>query len=124
MFADLLPSFMVVGIRRRPAAAIIERPVSVPPVKLKRSTMGLFTNALLMIDPQALTIYSTPSGKTSCNNRTRRATAIGACSDGLTTHVFPNARAAAIFIVANANGAFHGAINAATPTDSCTTVVT
>jgi hypothetical protein len=47
-----------------------------------------------------------------------RVTVSGVNSDGLTTHVFPKARAPAIFMAVSPSGMFQGPISAHTPIGS------
>ena len=115
---------MVQGTRRCPAAAMIARPVSVPPVKETRWTSGWSTRAWPVTGPRPFTRLTTPVGSpASCRISTNRASAKGVCSDGFRTQVLPKAIAAATFMLASATGAFHGAISAATPTGSRLSIV-
>ena len=59
----------------------------------------------------------------SFNKVTSFASEKGVCSEGFRTAQFPNAIAAAIFMVANAKGAFQGAIKPTTPAGSLFTNV-
>ena len=122
IFADLPPSSVTIFLSVLPDSAPITLPVSVPPVKAITSMFSFCVIAAPVTAPLPLTMFITPSGRPAFFSRFMNGTnPSGVSSDGFKTQLFPNAIAPAIFIVANAIGAFHGAINPATPIGSLLT---
>ena len=97
-------------------------PVSVPPVNAITSMFSFCVIAVPVTDPLPLTMFITPSGRPAFLSKFMNGTnPSGVNSDGFNMQLFPKAIAPAIFIVANAIGAFHGAIKPATPIGSLLT---
>ncbi len=97
------------------------RPVADSPVKVTRSTPGSSVRAWpASPGPNPWTTLSVPGGRPAWPaSRPRRWQDAGDCSAGLSTTVFPKARAGATFQLASMRGKFQGEMAAATPTGSC-----
>ena len=119
MLADLPPSSSATGLRLRPAAAAMARPVVVPPVKPTMSMPGWETSALPVTAPRPFTRFTTPGGRpASWKISTMRRMDSGVYSEGLSTQVLPQAMQVATRMEASASGAFQGAMQPATPLGS------
>ena len=113
---DLPPSSRVAGLRPLAAVSATAMPPASDPVKVTFLTLGCATSASPSSAPRPVTTFSTPAGSparwaSSANSRVDT----DACSDGLTTTVFPAARAGASFQAAIMRGEFHGVMAATTP---------
>ena len=118
-FADLPPSSSETRVMLRAASAMIADPISVEPVNPTLETRGSVTSALPTLDPGPGRTDIVPSGSpASARISASRSSESGVSDAGLTTIVFPHARAGAIFHVAITSGKFQGVISAHTPTGS------
>src|ERR1700688_3041588 len=97
---------------------MIDRPVSVEPVKATLSTSGCATSAAPTARPPVTTL-TTPGGTpASTAIRASNKALSEVSSAGFNTAVQPAARHTASFALAKEKGEFQGMINAATPTGS------
>ena len=68
------------------------------------------------VDPSPVTIFTTPAGNPACSHTSAKRSAVrGVVSAGLSTTVFPVARAGATFHASISNGKFQGIICPTTP---------
>ena len=117
--ADLPPSSSETRVMFAAAACITRVPTSVEPVKEIFATRGSSTSAFATLAPGPGRTLRVPSGSPASVRRSASASAVnGVWLAGLTTAVFPQARAGAIFQLAITAGKFHGVISAQTPTGS------
>ena len=118
-FADLPPSSSETRVMLRAASAMIADPISVEPVNPTLETRGSVTSALPTLDPGPGRTDIVPSGSpASARISASRSSESGVSDAGLTTIVFPHARAGESFHVAITSGKFQGVISAHTPTGS------
>jgi hypothetical protein len=96
----------------------MSRPTSVDPVKAILSTSGWATRAS-PVRPSPVTMFTTPGGSPDSSQSWAKRSAVSEVnSAGLSTTVFPIARAGAIFQASMRSGKFHGMIWPTTPTGS------
>jgi hypothetical protein len=114
----LPPSSMSAGVSARPAALMIDRAVTVPPVKVIFATRGSATSAAPASGPKPVTTLSVPGGSRSSTIAANSRTLADAYSDGLTTSVLPVASAGAILLASVMIGEFQGISAAMTPSGS------
>mmetsp|Transcript_137507 Transcript_137507/g.439380 ORF Transcript_137507/g.439380 Transcript_137507/m.439380 type:complete len:291 (+) Transcript_137507:848-1720(+) len=97
-------------------AFAMRRPVTVPPVKSTRSTIGCCTKLSPAAGPVPGTTCTTPSGTpASLRSSAKMRHVNGASRGGFKTTVFPAASATEIFFVAISSGWFHGVMRPQTP---------
>ena len=90
-------------------------PTAVDPVKATLSTPAWFSSASPVF-PAPVMMLTTPSGSSASRKTSASLSAVsGVVSAGLSTTVFPQARAGAIFHAAMSSGKFHGMTCPATP---------
>src|SRR6478735_9229467 len=119
MLADLPPSSRVTRFIVLDAAWIIDRPVSVEPVKLTLLTPGCSARALPTRAPEPVrTCSASPTTPSSFTIWPRRTVDSGVRAAGLTITALPQARAGAIPHDAIGRGKFHGEMTATTPIGS------
>src|SRR5512132_826928 len=117
--ADLPPSSSGTRVMFRAARAMIFDPTSVEPVNPTLFTRGSVTRALPTAEPgPGRTEIASAGRPASTRISARRSTESGVYEAGLTTMVFPHAKAGAIFHVEMTSGKFHGVMRAHTPTGS------
>ena len=117
--ADLPPSSSETRVMFVAAVCITVVPTSVDPVNEIFATLGSAISAVAVVEPGPGTTLSAPSGRPASYRMSAIASAVsGVCDAGLTTAVFPQASAGAIFQLAITAGKFHGVIRAQTPTGS------
>src|SRR5262245_3097325 len=116
---DLPPSSRVMRFMCAAEPVTIDLPTRVEPVNEILLTSGWSTSACPAVEPNPVTTFTTPGGKsassTSCASRNAVS---GASSAGLSTTVQPAASAGPILFTAMRNGAFHGVIAPTTPIGS------
>jgi hypothetical protein len=118
MFGLFPPSSSVTGARRAPALAAMRFPVDSLPVNATFATPGCSTSAA-PASPAPVTTFRTPGGKPASSARRSVSTMLAAaCSDGLTTIVFPAASAGAIEYIVSSTGEFQGTMIPTTPSGS------
>jgi hypothetical protein len=118
MFGLLPPSSIVMRARRPPARAAMCLPVESLPVNEIFVTPGCSTSPA-PVSPAPVTTFKTPGGNpASSARRNVSSTLADACSDGLTTTVFPAAIAGASEYMVSNTGEFHGTTIATTPSGS------
>ena len=98
-------------------SAITARPVLVEPVNDTMSTLGSFDSNAPTPWSLAVTMLTTPAGKSVCSAISSPSTAAahGVSGAGLSTNVFPAARAGPIFARLICCGKFHGVMAPTTP---------
>ena len=115
MFAALPPSSSVTLFPVPASRRWIALPTSVEPVKATLSTSGCETSAA-PVDPSPVTMLTTPAGSSAWRRTSQNSSAVsGVVSAGLSTTVFPVARAGASFQLAMSIGKFQGMTWPATP---------
>ena len=93
-------------------------PTSVEPVNAILSIPGCATSAA-PVRPSPVRMLTTPGGSSASSQISASSSAVsGVVSAGLSTIVFPQAIAGAIFQAAMSSGKFHGMIEPTTPTGS------
>ena len=93
---DLPPSSRVALANRWAVAIAMARPGSVPPVKTAFLTSGCPVSAAPAVGPRPGTTFSTPGGMPASSAIWPSNSAVsGVCSEGLSTTVFPVAKAGA-----------------------------
>ena len=98
MLGFLPPSSRATRFTVGAAAAMIRRPVTMPPVKETRSTSGASVSIGPTRSPAPVTRLATPVGRpTSVSASTSHIAVDGVSSLGLSTKVFPAASAGATF---------------------------
>gem|GEM_PF-2065143 len=99
-----------------PATAFwMSLPTAVEPVNATLSTPGWLTRCIPMSDGPG-TMFTTPAGRSAWRQTSAKRSALsGVVEAGLSTTVFPAARAGAIFQASIRSGKFHGITWAATP---------
>ena len=104
-----LPPSSSVSFLREPATALaMARPTSVDPVNATLSTPACSTSAR-PVSPAPVRMLTTPGGRSACWQISANASAVsGVVSAGLSTTVFPQARAGAIFHASINSGKFQG----------------
>ena len=108
MFGLLPPSSSETGASRAPAREAISAPVVSLPVKEILATPGWSTRAS-PASRSPVTTLSTPGGKPASAARCSVSSTLAlACSDGLTTTVFPAASAGASEYIVSSTGEFQG----------------
>ncbi len=116
MNGDLPPSSSESFLPLPAVATRMSRPTSVDPVNAILSTSGCATSAS-PVRPSPVRTLSTPGGSpASALNSAKSRALSGVNSAGLSTTVFPAARAGATFQASIRSGKFHGMIWPATPT--------
>src|SRR5678816_767161 len=103
---------------RSAAMAATRAPTRPDPVKLIADTSGARRSASPTAGPEPGTRLNTPAGS---DTDAVSASSDATCDDisaGLSTTVFPNASAGAVFHSGIATGKFHGVISATTPNGS------
>ena len=119
MLAPFPPSSSVSFFTLPAAARMTCLPTSVEPVNATLRTSGCAASRAPTMCPGPVTTFSTPGGKpTSCAARASSSSVSGVWASGLTTTVFPAARAGPSFHTASSRGKFHGTMPAQTPTGS------
>src|SRR4051812_19596302 len=101
----------------------ISSPTAVDPVNEIMSTRGSVSSIWAMLLSDVGTIFTTPGGMSvlSAMIRPHRSALHGVSMAGLSTIVFPVARAWPILLLMISNGKFHGVIAATTPIGSLIT---
>jgi hypothetical protein len=118
MKGDLPPSSRESFLPLPAVAVRISRPTSVEPVKAILSTSGWVTSAS-PVRPSPVMMFTTPPGSPISWHSSAKHSAVSEVnSAGLSTTVFPIARAGAIFQASIRSGKFHGMICPITPTGS------
>src|SRR5665213_1697844 len=120
MHADLPPSSRKTRLTVGAAQAISRRPTAVDPVKLTMSTFGSSARICATALSEVETMFTTPTG-ISVSSAMILPTAEadhGVSGAGFSTVVQPAPKAALSLAKLTCIGAFHGVIQAATPTGS------
>ena len=118
--ADLPPSSRKTRLRLPAAAVMTRRPVAVEPVKLTRSTRGSSASCWPTSWPADVTTLRTPAGMSVSSSASLPSSVAhhGVSGAGLSTTVFPAARAGATLARLIWLGKFHGVMAPTTPVAS------
>ena len=120
MLADLPPSSRKTFFTVSEPLAMMRRPVAVDPVNVIMSTRGSVVSTSPTRWSDEATTLTTPAGM-SVSSATRRPSTVadhGVSGAGLSTTVFPAARAGPILARFKLSGKFHGVMAPTTPTAS------
>ena len=100
-----------------PAAVVMRRPVSTPPVNVTRRTRGSATRASPSSSPRPVTTFSRPGGSPdSTRSCARRSAESGVAVPGFSTTALPPASAGPTLWQAIASGSLNGVMAPTTPT--------
>ncbi len=105
----------MMALCRSESAFWIAQAVSLEPVKAMPPTRGSLTRALPTLGLPVSRCRTSAGTPASCSSVVAKYAAIGVCSAGFASTVFPVARAAATWPVKIANGKFQGEMQAKTP---------